>query len=329
MAVSDTRNFAFQRNVAIVGVVLFLAKLYGWYLTGSDAVFSDAMESTVNIIAAFMGLFSLYLAAKPKDKEHPYGHGKVEFVTAGIEGALIIIAGMLIITEASGSLLHGKVLKRLDYGIFIVAVTAAVNFFMGALSIRRGKQLNSQVLISSGKHLQSDTITTIGLVVGLLIVYLTKIVWLDAAIAIIFGLYIIYIGYTIIREALGGIMDEADPQILGDLAAVLQQNRQPQWIDVHNTRIQQHGSKLHLDAHITLPYYLELRSAHQEMENVVLMVAEKLPRQIEFNFHIDDCKPFSCKICTLSDCPVRQYPTEKIIQWTALSIAQEDKHSAE
>ena len=128
-------NFAFQRNVAIVGILLFVGKLIAWHLTNSDAVFSDAMESIVNIIAAFMGLYSLYLAAKPKDLDHPYGHGKVEFVTSGIEGALIIFAGVIIIVQSVDSLLHGNVPKKLDWGILIVALTGAINYLMGHISV--------------------------------------------------------------------------------------------------------------------------------------------------------------------------------------------------
>lgn len=325
---SSKKNFAFQRNVAIVGIVLFIAKLAAWHLTNSDAVFSDAMESIVNIIAGFMGLYSLYLAAKPKDVEHPYGHGKVEFVTSGVEGALIIFAGIIIIVEAADSLLHGNIPKQLDWGILIIAVTAGINYLMGYISYRKGIKENSPVLQSSGKHLQSDTITTIGVVLSMVLVYFTKIYWLDAAVALIFGLYIIFIGYKIIRRALSGIMDEADLGMLAKLAKVMNDNRRPQWIDLHNTRIQQHGSGLHIDAHLTLPWYLELRQAHEQMEEAIKVIAENSSRKIEFNFHMDDCKPFSCEICELWECPVRQNPFVKKVEWNSDNIAQADKHTA-
>ncbi len=325
---SPRKNFAFQRNVALVGIVLFVAKLVAWHLTNSDAVFSDAMESIVNIVAGFMGLYSLYLAAKPKDVEHPYGHGKVEFVTSGVEGALIIFAGIIIIVEAADSLLHGNIPKQLDWGILIIAVTAGINYLMGYISYRKGLKENSPVLQSSGKHLQSDTITTVGVVLSMILVYYTKIYWLDAAVAFIFGVYIIFIGYRIIRRALSGIMDEADLGMLAKLAKVMNDNRRPQWIDLHNTRIQQHGSGLHIDAHLTLPWYLELREAHQQMEDAVKLIAENSSRRIEFNFHMDDCKPFSCEICELWECPVRQNTFVKKIEWNSENIAQTDKHNA-
>ena len=326
---SQSTNFTFQRNITIVGIFLFLAKLLAWHLTGSNAVFSDAMESIVNIIAGFMGLYSLYVAAKPKDSDHPYGHGKVEFITSGVEGALIIFAGILIIIEAADSLLHGNTLQQLDYGMLIIAATAAVNYLLGYLSVKKGKKVNSAVLVSSGKHLQSDTITTGGVVISLILVYFTKIDWIDAAVALLFALYIIFVGYKIIRKSLRGIMDEADPRKLKKLAKLLNENRKPQWIDIHNTRIQQHGSKLHIDSHVTLPYYYELRTAHNEMEEIIKLIAKNTDRTVEFNFHMDDCKPFSCAICELASCPVRQQEFIKKIDWNSSNIAQVHKHSLE
>lgn len=319
----------FQRNVAIVGVLLFLGKLAAWYLTNSDAVFSDAMESIVNIIAAFMGLYSLYLAAKPRDKDHPYGHGKVEFVTSGVEGILIAVAGIIIIVQAISSLLEHSIPEKLDWGIFIVAATAVINYIMGYYSYKKGVRENSLVLQSSGKHLQSDTITTGGVIISLILIYFTKWYWLDAAVAIIFGAYIIFVGYKIIRKSLSGIMDEADLDLLKYISELLNDNRKPEWIDIHNMKIQQFGSKLHIDAHITLPYYFELRDAHQQMEEVIVLIASKMDRSIEFNFHMDDCKPpMSCEICQISNCPVRERAFVKKVHWNSKNIAQIQKHNA-
>ncbi|WP_294203691.1 cation diffusion facilitator family transporter, partial [uncultured Chryseobacterium sp.] len=294
MNVQQNKNkdkLAFQKLIAVFGIILFIGKIVAWKLTNSDAVFSDAMESIVNVISAFMGLYSLYLAAKPKDEDHPYGHGKVEFVTSGIEGALIAIAGLMIIYEGVNSLITGKVLSKLDVGIWIIAATAIINYLLGYISIKKGKAENSLVLISSGKHLQSDTVTTLGVVMSLIVVYFTKIYWLDSVVALIFGLYIIFVGYKIVRKSLSGIMDEQDPELLNQIIKVLEENRRTEWIDVHNMKIQQFGAHLHIDAHITLPWYYSLRDAHNEMEKMILLLAENINRSIEFNFHMDDCKP--------------------------------------
>lgn len=323
---STNNNFGFQRWVAIMGIALFVGKLIAWRLTNSDAVFSDAMESIVNIIAAFMGLYALYLAAKPKDREHPYGHGKVEFVTSGIEGALIIFAGVVIIVQSFNSLLNGNIPKQLDWGIWIIAATALINYLLGHLSYQKGIRENSLVLQSSGKHLKTDTFTTLGVVISLILVSFTKMYWIDAVVALLFGGYIMMVGYKIIRKSLSGIMDEADLEMLSKLADFLEKNRKPEWMDVHNVRIQQHGSGLHIDAHLTLPWYYELRKAHQEMEEVYKLVGTNTDRTIEFNFHLDDCKPFSCEICQLSTCPVREHAFKKRIVWNSKNISQEQKH---
>lgn len=326
MKPSEKTKFSFQRNVAVVGILLFAGKLLAWLLTDSDAIFSDAMESTVNIIAAFMGLYSLHIASKPRDSDHPYGHGKIEFVTSAVEGALIIFAGIMIIIQAGTSLAKGNELQKLDWGILIVATTAAINYLMGYLSVQKGIRENSAVLIASGKHLQSDTITTTGVVLSLVLVYFTKIFWIDALVALFFGGYIIFVGYKIIRSSLVGIMDEADVELLSGIAEFLEKKRQPQWIDVHNMKIQQYGSSLHIDAHLTLPWYLELRAAHAEMENIVKEIAQHLDRPVEFNFHMDDCQAFSCHICTLENCPVRKQPLSQKITWNFKTITQPEKH---
>lgn len=321
-------KISFQKWIAVFGVILFIGKIIAWKLTNSDAVFSDAMESIVNVISAFLGLYSLYLAEKPKDVDHPYGHGKVEFVTSAIEGALISIAGILIIYEGTHSLISGKILNKLDWGIWIVAATAVINYLLGYISISKGKKENSLVLISSGKHLQSDTVTTLGVIISLILVYFTKQYWIDAVVALIFGFYIIIVGYKIIRKSLSGIMDEADPEMLNKLATFLNENRKKEWIDIHNVKIQQFGSRLHIDAHLTLPWYFDLRTAHNEMEEVVKLIAGNTDRSVEFNFHMDDCKPTSCPVCQILDCPVREFPFTKKIEWTGENISQPDKHSS-
>jgi len=322
-------KIGFQRLIAIFGVILFIGKIVAWKLTNSDAVFSDAMESIVNVISAFMGLYSLHLASKPKDEDHPYGHGKVEFVTSGIEGALIAIAGIMIIYEGTNSLITGKVLNKLDWGIWIIAATAIINYLLGYISIKKGENENSLVLISSGKHLQSDTITTLGVVISLVVVYFTKIYWLDSVVALVFGAYIIFVGYKIVRKSLSGIMDEQDPELLNQIIKVLEENRRTEWIDVHNMKIQQFGANLHIDAHITLPWYYSLRDAHNEMEKMIILLAKNTKRSVEFNFHMDDCKPISCPICQISDCPVREKDFVKRVQWTPENVTSADKHTAQ
>ncbi|MFN5358162.1 MAG: cation diffusion facilitator family transporter, partial [Bacteroidota bacterium] len=159
-----TLNFKVQRVVAIVAVILFFFKIIAWWMTKSVAVLTDALESTVNVVAGFISLYSLYVAAKPRDKEHPYGHGKAEFVSAAVEGSLVTIAGFVIIYEAIDNFIHPHAIQKLDTGMVIIGFTAIVNYATGWYAIRVGKKNNSLALVASGKHLQSDTYSTIGIV---------------------------------------------------------------------------------------------------------------------------------------------------------------------
>ena len=179
--------------------------------------------------------------------------------------------------------------------------------------------------MSSGKHLQSDTFSTLGVVISLGLVYLTKQMWIDAVVSLLFGGYIIVIAYKIVRKALGGIMDEKDEVLIAEFTKILQENRQIQWIDIHNMKVQQFGNQLHIDAHITLPYYYSLREAHQQMEKVIQLIIKNTQRTVDFNFHMDDCKSFSCEICNI-DCPFRKKTFVRSIDWNISNISQVQKH---
>jgi divalent metal cation (Fe/Co/Zn/Cd) transporter len=163
----------------------------------------------------------------------------------------------------------------------------------------------------------------------LVVVYFTKIYWIDSVVALIFGGYIIVVGYKIVRKSLSGIMDEQDPELLNQIIKVLEDNRRTEWIDVHNMKIQQFGANLHIDAHITLPWYYSLRDAHNEMEKMIILLAENINRDIEFNFHMDDCKPISCPLCQIKDCPVREKDFVKRVTWTPENVTCVDKHTVD
>jgi cation diffusion facilitator family transporter len=319
-------NLNVQKLVVAIGLILFIVKIVAWYLTNSVAILTDALESTVNVVASFIGFYSLSLSAKPRDVEHPYGHGKVEFISAGVEGALISVAGLVIIYEAIDNLRHPHEIGQLDAGILLVAAAAAVNFAVGYLAVKRGKKNNSLALIASGKHLQSDTYTTIGIIAGLLLLRLTGWLWVDSAVALLFALVIIVTGYKILRSAIAGIMDEADDALISEVVEYLNQHREPNWIDIHNLRIIKYGSVLHLDFHLTLPWYLNVLEAHAEVEKIDKLVKEKYGESVEMFVHTDACVGSSCPICSKNDCPVRQAPFQKQIAWNVKNISSNFKH---
>jgi len=321
-------NLKIQKRIAALSILLLIAKMFAWYITGSVAILTDAFESIVNVVAGLIGVYSLYVSAKPRDQDHPYGHGKAEFISAAIEGSLIAIAGFIILYEALNNLIHPHQIKKLDYGIILVAVTGLINYFAGAICIKTGTKNNSLALISSGKHLQTDTWSTMGIVLGLVLILITDLVWLDSAVAILFAFFIIFTGYKILRSSVAGIMDEADSELLKKMVQMLNENRKENWVDLHNLRIIKYGSTIHLDCHLTVPWFLNVHEAHKEIDALSSLVKNEYGESVELFVHSDGCLDFSCKICTKTDCNERKHPFEKKVEWTMENISSNRKHQA-
>jgi cation diffusion facilitator family transporter len=319
-------NYNVQRMVAIVAVALFSLKIIAWWMTRSVAVLTDALESTVNVVAGFISLYSLYVAAKPRDKEHPYGHGKAEFVSAAVEGALVSVAGFVIIYEAIDNIIHPHIIRQLDWGMVIVGSTAVANFLTGMYSIKVGEKNNSLALVASGKHLQSDTYSTIGIVLGMALIYLTGWIWLDSLVAIGFAFFIIYTGYTIVRSSIAGIMDEADNALLEKLVGRINENRKENWVDLHNLRIIKFGSVIHVDCHLTVPWFLNVHQAHDEVEDFSAIARDEFGESVELFVHADGCLDFSCRICSKTHCAERKIPFEQRVEWDVHNISSDEKH---
>ncbi|HVG40778.1 MAG TPA: cation diffusion facilitator family transporter, partial [Chitinophagaceae bacterium] len=262
------KNITLQFWIAIGSSILLVIKFLAYYLTHSVAILTDALESIVNVVAGFIGLYSLYIAAKPRDVNHPYGHGKAEFISAAVEGTLVLSAGAVIIYSAVRNLFLPQTIKQIDTGIYLIAGTAVVNWLLGSLSLSKGRKNNSLALIASGKHLQTDAYSTFAIIVGLVLIALTKKVWIDSAVAIGFGAFIIYTGYKIIRSSLAGIMDEADMILLDKMVALLNENRSQNWVDLHNLRVIKYGNVLHVDCHLTVPWYVNVHQAHDEIDKL-------------------------------------------------------------
>ncbi len=324
---SSSQNLRIQKNIAALSIVLFIIKTVAWALTHSVAILTDALESIVNVVAGLIGVYSLYVSAKPRDNDHPYGHGKVEFISAAIEGTLIFVAGIFIIISAAKTLSTTREIHKIDIGILLVAITAIINYIAGYICERTGLKNNSLALVASGKHLKTDTYTTAGIIAGLLLLYFTKIVWIDSAVAILFAGIITYTGYKIIRSSIAGIMDEADEKLLQEMVTTLNENRRANWVDMHNIRIIKYGPTLHLDAHLTVPWYFNVYEAHHEIDELTGLLRKKYGDSLEIFVHSDACMTFSCPICIKPDCAVRQNPSVKKIQWSMKNISANQKHS--
>ena len=277
-------------------------------------------------MAGFIGLYSLYIAAKPRDLDHPYGHGKAEFVSAAIEGGLIVAAGIMIIYETVLNFVQESPLQKLDTGLLLIGITALINFVAGTVCIRIGKKNTSAALQASGKHLQIDTYSTLAIIGGLIMILFTHLYWLDKVIALGMSMLIIFNGYKIIRSSLAGIMDEADMKLLKQFIIILNENRRANWIDLHNLRVIKYGPLLHVDCHLTVPWYLNIHEAHLEIDELAKLIKKQFGDAIELFVHTDGCLPFSCTICTKTDCSVRQQPMKGRLEWTMQNIISNSKH---
>lgn len=311
-----------------ISLLLTLAKFAAYLITHSVAILSDALESIINVVAGGFACYSIYLTGKPKDENHPYGHGKVEFFSIGFEGAMIFIAGCFILYKAGQYFILQPEIGQLDQGIWIIAATSALNLLLGLYLVRSGKLLPSITISGNGKHILTDAYSSLALIAALLLVHLTDWDWIDPLVSVLMGLFILRQGYKLMRQSISGLMDETDMQVVDQVIAILKEHRRPQWVDVHNMRVQQYGANYHIDCHVTMPYYLELSQAHEEIKAIEKLVDERFPGQeIEFFIHIDPCVPACCHYCQLAECPVRSHPFEERIVWTRENVLPNRKHA--
>lgn len=323
---SAKQNLRIQFFLTLLSIALFILKFVVYFMTHSLSVLSDALESIVNVLAGLIGVYSLYVAAKPKDKEHPYGHGKAEFISAAFEGSLIITAGLIILYESIDAFIHPNALHSLDRGIWILLTTAILNLAAGWFVKNRGKKNKSLALISSGQHLIIDSLTTFAVAAGVFIVLLTNYTGIDSTIAMLMSFWIMYNGYQIIRESLAGIMDEADMALLEAVIAELNLSRDKQWIDLHNLRVIKYGTHIHVDCHLTVQWYLNVNEAHQVVEKFSSLIKNKFGDSVEFFIHTDGCMPFSCPICCIEECEKRKAPFQQKLDWTMENVLSDLKH---
>ena len=321
MNVSSNNNL--KRKAAlislIISVILFIAKLVAYFITGSAAIFSDASESVVNIFATSMALYSIILSSKPADESHLYGHGNIEFFSAGIEGVLIFLAAIIIIYQAVTDLLRGPELESLNIGVMIIAVTGGINFLLGYYLIKTGKKTNSLTLIADGKHILTDSVTSVGVVIGIILVMITDIIFLDPIVAIIVALNIMGTGYKLIRVSIGGLMIETDPELLQKISNILSGMRKEYWIDLHELRYWKSGDRLFIDFHLILPYYFTIEQTHKEEKEIDEKLQEVFINS-QIKIHFDYCVPELCRFCGYEECIERKEKCSIDFDWDAKKL---------
>ncbi len=291
----------------VVGTVLLAAKFYAWRVTGSSAVLSDALESIINVVASGFAIVSVIMAAKPPDQTHPYGHGKIEFFAAGFEGALIVLAALGIFKAGLAHLLNPQPLPRLEIGLLVMAGASGVNVILGLVLIRVGQRTRSITLEADGRHVLTDVYTSVGVIVGLVLVKLTGWYWMDGLAACVVGVNILVTGFRLIRKSYQGLMDRADPDVLDRIAAVIAAHRRPVWIDIHKLRAWRAGSRIHVDLHLILPRRMSLADAHAEADDLENAILREVEGAASVLVHMDPCDGDHCPICGQKDCQHRAH----------------------
>jgi cation diffusion facilitator family transporter len=307
---AEEKGFRLNRKtmvvVLLVSTALMVVKFYAYWITGSSAIFSDALESIINVVANAFALWSVLVSAKPPDESHPYGHGKIEFFSAGFEGALIILAAVGIFQQGLHQILHPQDLLQLQEGLYILIGAGAVNLVLALVLIRVANRTRSLVLVADGRHILTDVYTSGGVFIGLVLVHFTAWYSLDGVVACVVGVNIVIAGAKLVREAFGGLMDTSDPALLDEISSLLALNRKTIWIDVHRLRAWRSGRRVHVDFHLILPRDMPLEEGHGEVKDLEAIFDRHFGGLADVLIHLDPCTDPECPVCWLDPCDTRR-----------------------
>lgn len=306
------------------GVAVLAIKAGAYFATGSSAILSDALESTVNVIAAGLLLWSIALAARPADSTHPYGHGKAELFSAAAEGAMIAVAAVTILLEAGRAIWVGPELRELDLGLGLVVAASALNAALGLYLVAVGRRTESVALAADGRHVLSDVWTSAGVLVGLSAARATGWLWLDPLTAIAIAAHLAWVSGSIVWRAALGLMDAADRGMLERIADALEESRAPTWVDLHSLRAWRSGDVHHVDLHLVAPRFFSVEELHRMGDGLEAGVLERASLAGEVIVHFDPCRPRDCAGCAFAECPVRSQPFGKRERFTFERATRED-----
>ena len=274
-----------------VGAGILGAKWAAYLATGSHAILSDALESIVNIAATAFALYSLFLSDRPPDPKYPYGYGKITLFSAGFEGGLILLAALAILYEAVQGFVRREALTRPGLGVGILIAAGAVNFALGLWLVAEGRRTRSIVLTADGRHVLSDSYTSLGVVVGVSLAWLTGWSWLDPLMALGIGLMILNTGRHLVHDAVRGLLDRADPALLDRIVSELEAIRTPGWIDLHNLRAWRAGDRTFVDFHLVVPPDWTVLQLHQANDACLERLRSVLGPDTEVYIHFDPLLP--------------------------------------
>jgi len=288
-----------------VGVLLTSAKFTGYFLTGSAVIFSDALESIVNLSAAAFALYTLAVAHRPADESHPYGHGKIEFLAVGFEGGMILIAGLMSLVKAIDVFRSPSELKQQNFVVALALMAAAllVNGLTGLFLVRTGRRIGSITLEADGQHLLSDAWTSIAALAAVAAVKVTKIAWLDPLAAVVVAIYIAWVGIGLLRRAEAGLTDRQDKADAALLRGILDGHlpgggKSPTICSYHKVR-HRHAGRFHwVDFHLVVPAEWDVRKGHE----VASAIEDELEQAIgegNATAHVEPCIAGACDRCSV------------------------------
>ncbi len=285
-----SRRRAVSLSLAI-GLVMLGLKMGAYLLTGSATILSDALESVVHVAATGFMFWCFHIASAPPDADHPYGHGKAEHLSVAFEGGMILIAGLAVVWEAVAGMIAPHPLAKVDIGFAMIAAAALINLVLGLYLLRVGRRYSSALLIADGKHVLSDVYTSVGVLIGLALVWVVPgeraRALIDGVVAIALALFIVWTGAKLLREAMSALMDEADPRLIQRVVAAINAIRDPRWLDVHNLRLRTVGEASYVDFHLMVPGDWTIAEGHAAVDALEHAILTELGGSGAVMVHLD------------------------------------------
>ncbi len=275
----------------VVSFLSLMAKIAAFLITDSTAAMSDAAESVVHTLAVAFVLYGYYLSLKPADEKHLYGHERVEFLSVGVEGAVIILAGLTISWLAIQNLITGFELKNLEAGIYLVAGASLINLALGLYVQRVGREENSMIAVSNGRHVLTDVWTSGGVIVTLLLIHVTGWVYLDTIVSLSIATYISFEGFKLIRYAVDGIMDTRDPKVHAEFEKILENELPDSVTGWHHLRHRTSGQTTWVELHLTFEKDISLKKAHDDATIVERKLIDTLKSDVIVTIHLEPEEP--------------------------------------
>lgn len=308
--------------VILIHIVVLGIKIYAYVITDSAAILSDALEGIVNLLASLFASLSLWIASRPPDINHPYGHGKIEYFAVGFEGALIVVAAGGIFWEAVQRLLHPVELLHLSQGMLFTGSGAAIQLIAVLGLLWTARKTHSPTLKAEGLHILSDVLSTVAVLIGLLIVAVTGYAHADSIAAIAIGVFILGSGVKLVKESFEGLMDTSNPELIGKITEILKENRREYWIDIHRLRVRRQGNRILVDLHLILPRNFHLWQAHLEAKYVEDLLQKSFTQPADVLVHLDPCEEPYCAICRKYECEYRRSPQSMDTIWNQRTLSR-------